>query len=93
MNPACSKELNKKIDEGEIQFSKGPVKLVDGLWQLEIDGQQNVFLKFPDWERRCQFLTNLVSTFPNQEERILNVILKGSYLFINGKMTIEFLPC
>jgi len=37
--------------------------------------QQNVFLKFPDWERRCQFLTNLVSTFPNQEERILNVIL------------------
>jgi len=38
------KELNKKIDDGKIQFSKGPVKLVDGLWQLEIDGQQNVFL-------------------------------------------------
>ena len=38
--------------------------------------QQNVSLKFPDWERRCEFLTNLITIFQNQEERILNVILQ-----------------
>ena len=38
------KELNSKIDNNKIQFTKGPAKLVDGLWQLVIDGQQNVFL-------------------------------------------------
>lgn len=37
-------ELNLKIDAGEIKFSEGPIRLVDGLWQLEIDGQQNVLL-------------------------------------------------
>ena len=38
------KELNRKIDNNEIKFTKGPAKLVDGLWQLVLDGQQNVFL-------------------------------------------------
>ena len=38
------KELQNKIDNNEIEFTKGPAKLVDGLWQLVLDGQQNVFL-------------------------------------------------
>ncbi|MCF6358119.1 MAG: MBL fold metallo-hydrolase [Draconibacterium sp.] len=38
------KELNNKIDNNEIVFTKGPAKLVDGLWQLVLDGQQNSFL-------------------------------------------------
>ena len=37
-------ELNSKIANGEIEFSKGPVKIVSGLWQLDVDGQQNILL-------------------------------------------------
>ncbi len=38
------KELNSKIDNHEIEFTKGPAKLLQGLWQLVVDGQQNIFL-------------------------------------------------
>lgn len=38
------KELNESIENGEIKFSSGPVKLLDGLWLLETDGQQGIYL-------------------------------------------------
>jgi glyoxylase-like metal-dependent hydrolase (beta-lactamase superfamily II) len=37
-------ELNKKFDNNEIEFTKGPAKLTKGVWQLVLDGQQNSFL-------------------------------------------------
>lgn len=38
------KELDEKFDSNEIKFTQGPAKLVSGVWQLVLDGQQNSFL-------------------------------------------------
>ncbi len=38
------KELTKKIDDGSISTRKGPTRLVDGLWLIDVDGQQNIYL-------------------------------------------------
>jgi len=39
-----AKELNDKIDNGTISSRQGPTRLVDGLWLIEVDGQQNIYL-------------------------------------------------
>lgn len=39
-----AKELEKKIDDGEISTRRGPARIVDGIWLLDVDGQQNIFV-------------------------------------------------
>ena len=69
------KELNSKIDNKEIEFSKGPVKLVDGLWQLVIDGQQNVFL--------IETETGLILVDPGMESNTEKIVAQIKILGYN----------
>ena len=39
-----SKELNNKIDNKEINLRNGPANLSNGLWLIDVDGQQNIYL-------------------------------------------------
>lgn len=38
------KQLQAAIENKQIKFSKGPVKIVDGVWLLDVDGQQGIYL-------------------------------------------------
>jgi glyoxylase-like metal-dependent hydrolase (beta-lactamase superfamily II) len=39
-----AKELDKRIDDGEIPLRNGPLMIVDGIWLLDVDGQQNIYV-------------------------------------------------
>ncbi len=66
------KELNNKIDNNEIVFTKGPAKLVDGLWQLVLDGQQNSFL--------IETETGLILVDPGMESNTEKIVEQINYL-------------
>ena len=39
-----AEELTDKFERGEISLRKGPARLLDGLWLIDVDGQQNTYL-------------------------------------------------
>ena len=36
--------LKRKFDNGILSLRKGPAKLLEGLWLIDVDGQQNIYL-------------------------------------------------
>ncbi len=43
-----AKELDKKIDDGVIPVRKGPLRIVEGIWLIDVDGQQNIYVLATD---------------------------------------------
>lgn len=43
-----AEKLDQKFESGELAKRKGPVKLLEGLWLIDTDGQQNIYLLSSD---------------------------------------------
>lgn len=45
---SLAEELNQRFENGELAKRKGPVKILEGLWLVDTDGQQNIYLIHSD---------------------------------------------